>query len=135
MKLWERLPESVTVGGKKYRVDLDFRNVLHMMDIMADDTLTPEARAWDSSLVHLARYGIWRYWLQAVSDFDLVGRVKFILASCLVIKWLGGDLLVTAQRYSKEIENDADNVDALLDAAYTAPAMADIRLLGLLLEE
>ena len=38
----------------------------------------------------------------------------------MMIKWLGGDVLVTAQRYSKEIENDADNVDALLDAAYTS---------------
>ena len=46
MKLYERLPDSVTVDGKKYRVDLDFRNVLRMLDIMDDETLTPEARDW-----------------------------------------------------------------------------------------
>lgn len=34
MKLHERLPDSVTVNGKKYRVDLDFRNVLRMMETL-----------------------------------------------------------------------------------------------------
>ena len=52
--------------------------------------------------------------------------------TCLMVRHLGGDVYETAQHYSKEIENDADNIDALLDAAYTHPALADIRLLGLL---
>ena len=95
----------------------------------------PLGSFWSDAHVAMARYLVERYWLQAVSDLDLVCRVKFIIASCLTVKLLGGDILVTAQRYSKEIENDADNVDTLLDAAYTSPAMADIRLLGLLLED
>ena len=95
----------------------------------------PLGSAWSDAHVAMARYLVERYWLQAVSDLDLVCRVKFIIASCLTVKLLGGDISITAQRYSKEIENDADNVDALLDAAYTSPAMADIRLLGLLLED
>ena len=90
---------------------------------------------WDEKIRHLARYFIHRYWLQAVSDYDLVGRVKLMILSCLVIKSLGGDLAQTAQLYSKEIENDADNVDAILDGAYTSPALTDISLLGLLLED
>ena len=44
MKLYERLAESVTVNGKKYKLDLDFRNVLRMMDILARDDLIPAAR-------------------------------------------------------------------------------------------
>ena len=100
-----------------------------------DRLQAPQGSAWTETHRHLAVYFVMRHWLQAVSDFDLVGRAKFIVASCLVIKLLGGELSDTAQRYSKEIENDADNVDALLDAAYTSPAMADIRLLGLLLED
>ena len=95
----------------------------------------PLGSAWSDAHVAMARYLVERYWLQAVSDLDLVCRVKFIIASCLTVKLLGGDISITAQRYSKEIENDADNVDTLLDAAYTSPAMADIRLLGLLLED
>ena len=82
----------------------------------------------------LARYFVERYYLQAVSDYDLVGRVKLAVISCLLISGLGGDFVQTAQTYSKEIENDADNVDALLDGAYTSPALTDAKLLGLLLK-
>ena len=89
---------------------------------------------WSEPLRALARYGIERYWLQAVSDYDLVGRVKLIIASCLLIKILGGDPIETAQLYSKEIENSAENVDAILDAAYTHPAFTDNKLLWLLLK-
>lgn len=88
---------------------------------------------WREEIRALARYFVERYWLQAVSDYDLACRVKFMAISCLVVKALGGDILETAQLYSKEIENDADNVEALLDGAYTAPAFADRGLLGLLI--
>ena len=80
----------------------------------------------------LARYFVERYYLQAVSDYDLVGRVKLVVVSCLLISGLGGDFVQTAQLYSKEIENDADNVEAILDGAYTSPALTDAKLLGLL---
>ena len=82
----------------------------------------------------LARYFVERYWLQAVSDYDLYCRVKFLVLSCLVIACLGGELTETAQLYSKEIENNAANVDALLDAAYSHPALTDDKLLALLLK-
>ena len=68
-----------------------------------------------------------------MSDYDLYSRVKFACLACVLIKGLGGDFLSTAQLFSKEIENDADNLDALLDAAYTHPACTDDKLLGLLL--
>ena len=57
----------------------------------------------------------------------------FIVISCLLVKYLGGDIFRTAQLFSKEIENSSENVDALLDAAYAHPAFTDDRLLGLLL--
>ena len=75
-----------------------------------------------------------RYYLQAVSDYDLVGRVKLTVVSCLLISGLGGDFVRTAQIFSKEIENDADNVDPILDGAYNSPALTDAKLLGLLLK-
>jgi len=89
---------------------------------------------WKAEFRKLARYFVERYWLQAVSDYDLISRVKFCVISCLLIRNLGGELAETAQCYSKEIENDADNVDSLLDAAYTYEAFTDIHLLGLLLK-
>lgn len=46
MKLHERLPESVTVDGKTYALDLDFRNVLLLMETLARDDLIPGAKAY-----------------------------------------------------------------------------------------
>ena len=93
----------------------------------------PSPAPWDHRFRNLARYFIERYWLQAVSDYDLACRVKFSIASCILIRNLGGDLLHTAQVYSKEIENNIDNVEAILDGAYSHPAFTDDKLLGLLL--
>ena len=97
-----------------------------LLDRPCTPALPPHVKAF-------ARYLIERYWLQAVSDYDLMGRVKFILISCLLVGLLGGDEVRTAQLFSKEIENDADNMDALLDAAYSHPAFTDAKLLGMLL--
>ena len=94
----------------------------------------PASGPWDDRFRKLARYFVERYWLQAVSDYDLACRVKFCLASCILIRNLGGDLLNTAQVYSKEIENNIDNVEAILDGAYSHPAFTDDKLLGLLLQ-
>ena len=81
----------------------------------------------------LIRYFVSRWWLQAVSDYDLISRVKLTVAACLVIHALGGDTVQTAQAFSKEIENDPDNIEAILDGAYTSPALTDVQLLSLLL--
>jgi len=88
---------------------------------------------WSAQLRRLACYFIERYWLQAISDYDLVCRVKLTVAACLLVGLLGGDAVETAQLLSKEIENDPDNLGAVLDGAYTAPALTDTNLLGLLL--
>ena len=87
--------------------------------------LPPEAAS-------LARYLVERYWLQAISDFDIMGRAKFIVIACLLVGSLGGSFMENAQLFSKEIENDADNVDAILDAAADHRAFTDARLLGML---
>lgn len=95
---------------------------------------TPSPRPFCRKDLALAGYLINRYWLQAVSDYDLTARVKFIVISCILVAALGGVPEETAQLFSKEIENDVDNVDAILDAAYTREVFTDDRLLGLLLE-
>ena len=94
----------------------------------------PVYAPWTDTFRNLAGYFIDRYWLQAVSDYDLISRVKLTVVACLLIHALGGDTIETAQLFSKEIENDPDNVDAILDAAYTESAFTDVRILGLLLQ-
>ena len=46
MKLYERLPDSVTVGRRRFRLDLDFRNVLRMMEIISREDLLADAREY-----------------------------------------------------------------------------------------
>jgi lysine-N-methylase len=87
---------------------------------------------WDIRTKALLRYFIQRYWLQAVSDYDIVCRAKFTVSACILIGYLGEDFIETAQLFSKEIENDPDNVEAILDGAYTARGLTDLNLLGLL---
>ena len=82
---------------------------------------------------NLCRSLMGRYWLQAVSDYDLYCRVKFILVSCILISSLPGDFIWNTHLFSKEIENDIDNVDAILDAVYTEPIFTDRQILGFLL--
>ena len=94
----------------------------------------PHPVQWHNGFGALIRYFIERYWLQAVSDYDLICRVKFLIAACLIICRLGGDFAETAQIFSKEIENDLDNLESILDGAYTSPALTDVHLLSLLLK-
>ena len=44
IKLFERLPETITVDGRKYKCDFDFRNVLKMLEIMQREDIYPDAR-------------------------------------------------------------------------------------------
>ena len=113
---------------------LDFFHELEILTPQWKQRLdNPSPAGLPETLRILARYMVERYWLQAVSDYDLVSRVKFILISCLLVAHLGGDLVSTAQLFSKEIENSAENVDAILDATYSCPAFTDDKLLWLIL--
>lgn len=111
-----------------------FRDLEILTDSWAERLAHPDPVPMDEKTLIFARYLVNRYWLQAVSDLDLVSRVKFTVVSCLLVNLLGGDFVATAQLFSKEIENDAENVDALLEGAYTCPAFTDRALLGMLLE-
>ncbi len=111
-----------------------FRNLEILTARWAARLDRPAPVPWEEGHRALARYFVRRYWLQAVSDGDLYSRVKLCIISCILIRLLGGDLTATAQLYSKEIENDLDNIDAILDGAYTSHALTDDLLLGMLLK-
>ena len=133
--------EAALAFGKQLAKAADGREVLAfykeleiLTDTWRDRLETPMGTGkWDERLRKLACYGVERYWLQAISDFDLVGRVKMVVLSCVLVHLLGGNLVQTAQLYAKEIENSDDNVDAVLEGAYSAPALTDDKILGLLL--
>lgn len=44
MKLYDRLPDGITIDGKFYKCDFDFRNVLKMLDVMQREDIELTAR-------------------------------------------------------------------------------------------
>ena len=133
-------PETALAEARSFAAEGDVGMMLEFfsgLEILTPDWAarlqTPVPAPWSAEHLTIARYFADRYWLQAVSDYDLVSRVKLTVVSCLVIRTLGGEVVPTAQAYSKEIENSIDNIEALLDGAYTSPAFTDDKLLGLLL--
>lgn len=134
-------PEAALEGATmlaENATTLPLTDVFSQLEILtpqwAQRLATPaEKGPWQPEYRNLAAYFVERYWLQAVSDLDLACRVKFAVISCLLIHSLGGELISTAQLYSKEIENSTENVESILDGAYTQPAFTDQRLLSLLL--
>ena len=132
--------DSALAEARQFAVSADFEAIpefFRTLEILTDTWKqrleSPSPAPWSDEYRLLARYFVDRYWLQAVSDYDLVSRVKLAVISCITIRILGGDLISTAQLYSKEIENSIDNLEAILDGAYAAPAFTDQQLLGLLL--
>ena len=134
-------PEASLALAKKYAAKGDWQQFVSFFAGL--EILTPQWRArldrptadsrWHRGYLALARYFVERYWLQAVSDYDLIGRAKFAVSACLLVYHLGGDFMETAQLLSKELENDPDNLEAVWDGAYTSPALTDVQLLSLLL--
>ena len=133
-------PEQYLNDVAKLPLQGDLDNLLEFF--LGLEILTPQWKTrlqnaaktpvWNACHKAFLRYFIGRYWLQAVSDFDVVCRVKFAITACVLIGYLGGDFVETAQLFSKEIENDPDNVESILDGAYTARGRTDLNLLALL---
>ena len=48
MKLYEMLPDGVTVDGKFYKMDFSFRNVFRMIDVLDRGDLLPEAKEYNA---------------------------------------------------------------------------------------
>ena len=109
-----------------------FRNLEILTPRWESRLNSPAPAPWPVEMPQFVRYALLRYYLQAVSDYDLICRVKWIVIACLLLKHLGGNFAETAQLFSKEIENSLDNMEALWDGAYTCPAFTDRVLLGLL---
>ena len=133
-------PDVLLAEAKTYTGDGDMAALLQLLteiEVLSDTWLTrlqkPAAMpVWSPEIKKLTMYMITRYWLQAVSDFDIVSRMKLTVLAGLTVYALGEDPIQTAQMFSKEVENNADNVENLLDAAYTTEAMTDLNLLKLL---
>ena len=136
-------PDALLAEAQSYVEGGDLSNIFAFfqeLEILTERWATrlqqgAQTTNWNADLVAFVRYLIDRYWLQAIADWDLICRVKLIIGACILVNALGGNPAETAQLFSKEIENSIDNVEALLDAAYSHPAFTDDKLLGMLLNQ
>lgn len=94
---------------------------------MLDTLPTEPPAAWPTETRALAAYYVNRYWLQAVSDRDVIWRVKQMIGACLMARLLPDRAAMAL--YSKEVEHDGGNVDCIWEAVDTDPAWTDRLLL------
>lgn len=71
MKLYETLPDRITVGRRSYKVNLDFRNVLRMMDVLDRKDL----------LIETAQYFALKCVMRRVPK-DTAGAMKAVTDIC-----------------------------------------------------
>ncbi len=94
-------------------------------------------------LRNIAIYFIWRYLLKGVFDGEFLSRVVLAVMSVCIIavlwaeKWLRNglsenDCIEIAKNYSKEIEYNEENLEAVFEASYELPAMSVSALKSLL---
>ena len=94
-------------------------------------------------LRRIAGYFLFRYYLKAVGDLDVLSRVKLTAVCTWVVSMLWQcrraetgkcsfeDKVLDAKSLSKEIEYNEENLDALLDASYELDCMSTAQLKGL----
>jgi len=75
---------------------------------------------WERQLTNLASYFVFRHWHKAVNDGILYGRAAFICAACAALYHLSlfqpGEEIPLWVQFSREVEHDEDNLDALFHA-------------------
>lgn len=125
--------EEITPEGPgEIRPMADFFASLEILTQMWPALLTEAApRPLHPLTRSLARYLTERYWLRQDLGDDW-GKGGFIAACCLLVSALGENFLENAQLFSKEVENCAENIDALMDAVYDHPAFSPENLTALL---
>lgn len=73
---------------------------------------------WERQLTNLACYLVFRHWHKAVNDDLLYGRAAFVCAACCALYHLAlfqpGEEAALWTRFSREVEHDADNLEALI---------------------
>ena len=73
---------------------------------------------WERQLTNLACYLVFRHWHKAVNDDLLYGRAAFVCAACCALYHLAlfqpGEEAALWTRFSRAVEHDADNLEALI---------------------
>lgn len=109
-------------------------------NLQAFESAHPEIEKY---LKNVSAYFIWRYFLKAVFDEDVISKVKFMYVSVLVLRYLFfckwyetselslEDCIEIVKKYSEEVEYCEDNLIKFADDSYKAEILETEYLLGL----
>ena len=105
-------PDALRLLGTLEILEPDWEEVLRQ----AEDV--PGTAAPETALERIAVYFAFRYLLKTVNDGDLLSRAQLCVFAVLVVERLSAacGLPEALRRFSREIEHNEDNVEALLDA-------------------
>lgn len=77
-----------------------------------------EFKATDIQLEQMAVYFVYRYFMKAVFDCNVISKLKFMAFGIIAINGLAvvcGDVFESARRYSIEVEHNEENIDMIYD--------------------
>lgn len=105
-------PDALRLLGTLEILEPDWAEVLRRAESV------PGAAVPETALERIAVYFSFRYLLKTVNDGDLLSRAQLCVFAVLVVERLSAvcGLPEALRRFSREIEHNEDNVDALLDA-------------------
>ena len=106
------IPDALRLLGTLEILEPDWEEVLRQAEDV-HGTAAPE-----TALERIAVYFAFRYLLKTVNDGDLLSRAQLCVFAVLVVERLSAacGLPEALRRFSREIEHNEDNVEALLDA-------------------
>lgn len=128
----EELPEEVRAPGNGlFPAAL---RILEHMEILEDDWLPtlraaeqpPRLRLEDWALERISCYFLFRCFLHAVNDGDLLSRAELAVFAPLVVERLAGQTVTTEAalyRFCREVEHDAENLETLRSDFCTEPSV------------
>ena len=116
------LPETERGAGRLFPEALELLQGLEILEpgwdnLLEEGKTIKPAPVSEPLLERIAVYFAFRYLLKAVNDGDLSSRARFVAFSALVVERLAAvcGLSEALRRYSREIEHNEDNVEALLE--------------------
>ena len=97
-----------------------------LLERWAGESPVPFAPREPEKLERIAVYLAFRHLLKAVNDGDLLGRAQLCVLGALTVDRLSRlvGLPEALRLFSREIEHDEDNLDALLEAFWRRPELA-----------
>ena len=120
---WTICETEERLGAELFPQGLSFLQTLEQLEpdwemlLIAAQTVE-EADVPEPLLERIAAYFMFRYLLKTVNDGDVLSRVEWCVVAVLIIRRLAGvcGLSEALRRFSREVEHNEENVDALLEA-------------------